>query len=61
MKLFTPPEAAQFLAVKVVTLTKWRWAGSGPSFHRINGLKRGAIRYSLADLQAFVAASRVGV
>ena len=61
MKLLTPPEAAHLLAVQLGTLTKWRWAGSGPVFHRIGGPKRGAIRYSSADLDAFVAASRVEV
>ena len=61
MKLLTPHEAAQFLAVQLDTLTKWRWAGSGPVFHRIGGPKRGAIRYSSTDLEAFIAASRVEV
>lgn len=59
MNLLTPPEAALFLKVQLDTLTKWRCAGSGPVFHRIGGPKRGAIRYSSTDLEAFVAASRV--
>lgn len=61
MKLLTPLEAAHLLAVRLDTLTKWRWAGIGPIFHRIGGPKRGAIRYLLTDLEAFVAASRVEV
>lgn len=61
MKLLIPSEAATFLAVEVDTLTKWRWNGSGPAYHRIGGSKRGAIRYTPADLAAFVAASRVMV
>lgn len=61
MKLLTPPETALILAVKVDTLTKWRWAGNGPAYHRIGGSKKGSIRYSPTDLEAFVTASRVEV
>ena len=61
MNLLTPPQTAKFLAIKVDTLMKWRKAGNGPAFHRIGGQKRGAIRYSSPDLEAFVAASRVEV
>lgn len=61
MQLYTPPEAAEILGVKVQTLTTWRWAGTGPVFHRIGGQKKGAIRYAHRDLEAYIASARQGV
>lgn len=59
MSLFTAEETAQHLKVKTDTLARWRWAGTGPAWHRIGGAKKGAVRYSLADLEAFIADSRI--
>jgi hypothetical protein len=61
MELLTPKEAAAFLCVEVETLTKWRWAKTGPSYHRIGGLKKGAIRYSQSDLEDFLSLARVEI
>ena len=47
-------DAAAILCVKVSTLRKWRWAGKGPRFLKLGG----AVRYDLADLEAFIVASR---
>ena len=59
MQLLAPPEVADILGIKVSTLTQGRWAGRGPSWHRLGGGSgKGAIRYSLADLQAYITASR---
>jgi excisionase family DNA binding protein len=43
-------EAAEYLGLKQNTLTRWRWEGRGPRFYKVGG----AIRYKLADLEAFV-------
>lgn len=59
--LYTPPQAAAILAIDVNTLTKWRWEGTGPAYHRIGGSRRGPIRYAPADLDAYVNLSRVEV
>ncbi len=52
--LLTETEAAALLGLKVATLRRWRWAGRGPRFLKIGG----AVRYDLADLEAFIVASR---
>ena len=54
LRLLKEYEAANFLAVEVSTLRRWRWAGKGPSFLKIGG----AVRYDLAVLEAFIEASR---
>ena len=61
MTLITPIAAARLFAINVGTLTKWRHLKVGPDFHRIGGAKKGAIRYTLADLEQFVTGSRVAV
>ena len=61
MELLTPKEAAALLCVEVETLTKWRWAKTGPSYHRIGGSKKGAIRYARSDIEAFLNSARVEV
>ena len=53
-RLFNEKDAAAILCVKVPTLRRWRWAGGGPRFLKIGG----AVRYDLADLEAFIVASR---
>jgi predicted site-specific integrase-resolvase len=52
--LLTEREAAERLLAQPCTLTKWRHRGRGPAFLKLSG----KIRYSLADIQAFIEASR---
>ena len=47
-------EAARVLGLSVKTLRRWRWAGKGPTYLKIEG----AVRYDLADIEAFIAAAR---
>ncbi|MBF0146277.1 MAG: DNA-binding protein [Magnetococcales bacterium] len=49
------PAAAQFLGLGASTLEKWRLTGTGPKFSRLGRV----VVYSLPDLAAFVAISRV--
>ena len=53
-KLLKETEAAAILNLEVTTLRRWRWAGRGPRFVKIGG----AVRYDLADLEAFIGAGR---
>jgi hypothetical protein len=50
-------QAALYLAVSASTLNHWRSDGKGPMFVKLCGSTRGAIRYRLADLRAYVAAN----
>ena len=56
MLLLTQREAASVLRLSERTLERWRVAGIGPRFVRLNH----AIRYRQADLDAHVAARVVG-
>ena len=47
----TAKEAAQRLTISTKTLATWRFRGLGPNFHKFAG----AVRYSIADLDAFIA------
>jgi hypothetical protein len=47
-------EAARILNLSEKTLRRWRGARLGPSFCKLGG----AVRYSLTDLDLFVAAGR---
>ena len=53
-RLLNEREAAQFLTLKVATLRRWRWSGSGPAFIKLGG----AVRYDPADLEAFEMSGR---
>jgi predicted site-specific integrase-resolvase len=53
-KLLKENEAAKYLSVEVATLRRWRWAGKGPRFLKIEG----AVRYDPSDLTEFITASR---
>lgn len=54
-RLLNEHQAARVLNIAVTTLRRWRWAGHGPlAYHKIGG----AVRYSTADLNAFIAAAR---
>ena len=47
--------AAHALRLQPRTLSRWRWGGKGPPYYKIGG----AIRYCVADLDAFIATGRV--
>ena len=47
----TDVEVAQYLAVSVSTVRRWRLTGGGPRWIRIGG----SIRYPFADLDAYLA------
>lgn len=51
--LLSEAEAAAILGAAQATLANWRWKGEGPGWVRLG--KR-AIRYRVADLQAFIEA-----
>ncbi len=53
-RLLKEDEAAQILSLEVATLRRWRWSGRGPLFLKLGG----AVRYDLADLDAFIEFSR---
>lgn len=53
--LLTPREAAEILRIAPRTLETWRRRGDGPSFVRIPS----GVRYQRADLEAYLAESRV--
>lgn len=55
--LLTEVETAQLLGVSPRTLQNWRRTGRGPVHVRLSGL----VRYTPADVEAFIAASRRGV
>lgn len=54
MQLFTEREAAEYLSRSPATLTRWRFERVGPAFVKLGR----AVRYKLADLDAYVAAHR---
>ena len=54
-KLLDETAAAEALGLQPRTLTRWRWGGRGPAYCKIGG----AIRYSVAALEAFIAQSTV--
>lgn len=55
--LITPEEVSKILHVKVGTLATWRHSGSVDlAFYKIGK----AVRYSRAEVEQFLAASRVG-
>lgn len=43
-------KAAEMLGLRVPTLRKWRWAGTGPKFLKVGRL----VRYRLSDLKEFL-------
>ena len=50
----SPRNAAEYLDIPLPTLTDWRQKGVGPAFLRVG---RRLIRYTKADLDAFMASS----
>ena len=55
-QLLTSSQAAEMLNLKTETLRKWRQAGTGPKWIRVNGK---VLRYRLTDLLAFVSKREV--
>lgn len=49
--LMRETDAAAYLGLAPKTLSRWRWAGRGPAFHKLGS----AVRYSVQDLEAFIA------
>lgn len=47
----TEAQTAAILNLAKGTLSRWRWSGKGPRYHKFGG----AIRYSKNDLDSFVA------
>lgn len=54
-RLLDEKTAALVLNVQPKTLTRWRWGGKGPPYCKIGG----AVRYCVADLETYIAKSRV--
>lgn len=48
-------DTAAYLAVAPKTLSRWRWSGKGPVFRKFGS----AVRYSVADLEAYAADAAV--
>lgn len=48
-------DAAAYLGLAPKTLARWRWAGKGPTFHKLGT----AVRYSMGELDAFVSNAQV--
>jgi len=53
--MYRDTEAAQILGLKPITLRFWRMQKRGPVFSRLGR----SIRYSEADLQAFIETNKV--
>ena len=47
--LLKEDRAADYLALKVSTLRRWRWQGQGPKFFKFGS----AVRYSLDELKSY--------
>lgn len=50
-RLLREVDAAAYLELAPKTLSRWRWAGRGPAFHKFGS----AVRYSIEELDAFIA------
>jgi len=53
-KLLDEKQAAAFLNVSVKSLQAWRYRGGGPKYVKLGR----SVRYTMADLEAFVVASK---
>lgn len=53
-KIFTTPEAAEYLRVKKETMEAWRTRGGGPRFRRAGR----RILYAIEDIEAFLGDGR---
>lgn len=57
LKIVRERAAAEILGVHPRTLPRWRAEGRGPAFVRLSD---GVVGYDVVDLEAFVAARKVG-
>lgn len=48
-------DAAAYLGLAPKTLSRWRWAGKGPAFHKLGS----AVRYSVLELDSFISNATV--
>lgn len=48
-------DAAIYLGLAPKTLARWRWAGKGPTFHKLGS----AVRYSIEELDIFISNTTV--
>ena len=53
-KLVVQDDAAEYIGVRPQTLANWRYLGIGPRYFKLG---RGAVRYDLADLDAYLEAN----
>ena len=53
-RLIKESEAAEILNIEVQTLRRWRCVGKPPGYVKVGG----AVRYDLADIEAFIESGR---
>lgn len=53
--LLCESEAADYLGLAPKTLSRWRWAGKGPTYRKLGA----AVRYARSDLDAFITDAEV--
>lgn len=56
--LLRDEEAATRLLVSPATMRSWRCRGIGPAYSKLGPGRRAPVRYSVADLEAFIAEGR---
>ncbi|MEH3037348.1 MAG: helix-turn-helix domain-containing protein [Sphingomonas adhaesiva] len=54
-RLLRETDAADYLGLAPKTLARWRWAGKGPSFHKLGS----AVRYSVEELDLYISGAAV--
>jgi hypothetical protein len=52
--LLTEKQAAELLHTPQRTLQGWRLRGTGPRYLKLQGSKRGSVRYRREDLEAYL-------
>lgn len=57
--LLTDREAARLLGLSVSCLRSWRYSGRGPTYLKLGGGPKAAVRYRRADVEAFISGSAV--
>jgi len=58
-ELLTDREVAKLLGLSVSCLRSWRYSGRGPTYLKLGGGPKAAVRYRRADVDAFIAGSAV--
>lgn len=54
-RLLREIDAAAYLGLAPKTLARWRWAGKGPTFHKLGS----AVRYSVEELDSYISNAAV--